>query len=751
MKHVPSWVHSARFANWNADTFSLTRSQAEEKAASFAKSGINAVILFWRGRGKEYRHIVFDNVLFGKGYDFNAMYRVLEEIVKACHKYGIKVVEHHGIAFVHHDLKSDLYQKTIDCMHYKGMPMKNWTQWDTRVQKVSMGWYRAYMFCPNNPYYREAVFTHYLPDTLATGVDGIMPDDVQLTPDWYTCGCRFCRQKFHLETGWNLSNDGSDSTFWENFENPAFRAWIRFRMKSTGDFYQDFGKSAFEIKKDLLFFACSSSDISTWSSQMCGGSYEDWIEGTGVNTVFNEVLHPYALPYNIPIIGTQMKEYQAIAREWKVPSISIFYPNSNNENYLCWSLAKSWNQLYWSCPKDETINNKTFVKWEKTHKDLFEKLESDAEIAVLFSRQTRDGYGGPEDSYYVKEWAGWCETLLANNIQFDVLLDRQITEKTLAQYRLLILPNCACLSDSQIEIIDKFVCGGGYLVASFETSLFDETGKRRENFALTNLFGVRYLKTLSEVSIPVVINIQDRLTEGLEKRFANREPSVFVEVSKKNVRTLLRLRTEHVTFERPFLTEHLYGKGTVFYCSGKPGLMRVFSSIFFQANSIIAKVEHNLMPGYDTLMFNIIRAAFPQGFAIEWENLPEGIFVTTAKKGTTHIVHLVNAVGTSLPDGSMVISPLSLKATNKWLHTDFVNDIDKNLRVKTHRFTYRSLSGDDVVCILPNKVKNARLISPQIPETSLSVHYNERGSSIKIPIQLIKRYAVLHYEADLVA
>jgi hypothetical protein len=62
----------------------------------------------------------------------------------------------------------------------------------------------------------------------------------------------------------------------------------------------------------------------------------------------------------------------------------------------------------------------------------------------------------------------------------------------LKPFRLLVLPNCAALSDEQCDKLRKFVDGGGNLLATFETSLYDEEGKRRSDFGLADLFGISY-------------------------------------------------------------------------------------------------------------------------------------------------------------------------------------------------------------------------------------------------------------------
>ncbi len=57
---------------------------------------------------------------------------------------------------------------------------------------------------------------------------------------------------------------------------------------------------------------------------------------------------------------------------------------------------------------------------------------------------------------------------------------------------MLILANAAALSSTQCAAIQAFVAGGGNVLATFATSLFDETGARRKDFGLADLFGVSF-------------------------------------------------------------------------------------------------------------------------------------------------------------------------------------------------------------------------------------------------------------------
>jgi hypothetical protein len=60
------------------------------------------------------------------------------------------------------------------------------------------------------------------------------------------------------------------------------------------------------------------------------------------------------------------------------------------------------------------------------------------------------------------------------------------------RFKVLILPNIAALSDAQCEQLRQYVKRGGSLVATYETSLYDEWGKKRPDFGLADLFGVSF-------------------------------------------------------------------------------------------------------------------------------------------------------------------------------------------------------------------------------------------------------------------
>ncbi|MFN9952951.1 MAG: beta-galactosidase trimerization domain-containing protein, partial [bacterium] len=65
---------------------------------------------------------------------------------------------------------------------------------------------------------------------------------------------------------------------------------------------------------------------------------------------------------------------------------------------------------------------------------------------------------------------------MEEHLPFNLLQDWNLTAADLAPYKVLVLPNTACLAPNQMEAIRGFVEAGGGLVASMEVGGFDQTG-----------------------------------------------------------------------------------------------------------------------------------------------------------------------------------------------------------------------------------------------------------------------------------
>jgi hypothetical protein len=116
-----------------------------------------------------------------------------------------------------------------------------------------------------------------------------------------------------------------------------------------------------------------------------------------------------------------------------------------------------------------------------------------AKVAVVYSHQTASFYAGNKAKEKVEDPSlGWCQVLVESRIPFEMVHDRLFDAAHLDAFHTLILPNIAALSDAQCDQLRAFVKRGGNLIATYETSLYDEWGVRRKDFALADLFAVTF-------------------------------------------------------------------------------------------------------------------------------------------------------------------------------------------------------------------------------------------------------------------
>jgi hypothetical protein len=116
-----------------------------------------------------------------------------------------------------------------------------------------------------------------------------------------------------------------------------------------------------------------------------------------------------------------------------------------------------------------------------------------ARVAMVYSEQTRKHYGGQRwQERSSGHELGMYHALIEARVPFGMVNDQLLDAEHLRPFKLLVLPNIAALSETQCEQLRQFVRDGGSLIATFETSLYDAQGRRRQDFGLADLFGVSF-------------------------------------------------------------------------------------------------------------------------------------------------------------------------------------------------------------------------------------------------------------------
>ena len=131
-----------------------------------------------------------------------------------------------------------------------------------------------------------------------------------------------------------------------------------------------------------------------------------------------------------------------------------------------------------------------YFNWIARHDEHFANRRPIANLGVVMGQRTTLFYKPPRDSSIADHMNGLYYALLEGRFLFDFVHEDDLGAENLKKYTALVLPNIALLSDGQCGQLRAYVEQGGSLLATFETSLYNELGERRAEFGLADVFGI---------------------------------------------------------------------------------------------------------------------------------------------------------------------------------------------------------------------------------------------------------------------
>lgn len=191
-----------------------------------------------------------------------------------------------------------------------------------------------------------------------------------------------------------------------------------------------------------------------------------------------------------------------------------WYLHTPAETKLCYASALANGVSVWygiHCSTDHLDSApgeaaRQMVRFDRAHSALYERTESLADVAVLFSYDTAKAYSasGEESDFYENKafrsaggignyrqsLQGAYGALFRSGIPCDILTELNLSE--LSGYSVLVIPTGACMSEEMAGSIREFVARGGMVIADSETSLYDAGMGKREDFLLSDVFGVTF-------------------------------------------------------------------------------------------------------------------------------------------------------------------------------------------------------------------------------------------------------------------
>jgi len=308
------------------------------------------------------------------------------------------------------------------------------------------------------------------------------------------CYCIHCQQNFHAASGLALPRT-------DDSHDPARRAYILWHQQRLTELLQLWNSELRKINPESCVIPNNTSGALNSLDAVQLSALVPMLVAD------RQARHGLTPPW---AIGKTAKEYRATAGNKPVAGLfgvgleeAYRWKDSvqSPAEIRIWTLDAIANGMRpWFSKFSGTLHDE---RWLKGVQDIFDWTEKNqrylqhqtpiAQTALVYSQQTALFYGGPDARAKVEDYAlGWYQALIEARIPFEMVHDRLLDTAHINQFKTLILPNIAALSDAQCNQLRAFVKNGGNLIATYETSLYDEWGVRRKNFGLADLFAVNW-------------------------------------------------------------------------------------------------------------------------------------------------------------------------------------------------------------------------------------------------------------------
>lgn len=504
-------------------------------------------------------------------------------------------------------------------------------------------------FCLNTPW-REWCF-RILRDLAAYGIDGIFYDGPVYRAD--TCYCTHCRAKYRAARNEEMPSKRTR-------QGAAFKRLLDFQTASMAEFLRDSRAVLRSMNPGIAFYMNGGVRGANWATARLNRAlveHQD-ILGSEGGFIYGDLTR---MPMWKPGLTARLLETQAGGKPTVIfsaashkpwtftllpaPEVRLLYADTIANNASVWMGITQFDMKQPEMKAVAAMN-----RFIAANGGYYTGSRSAANAAIVWSDTSANHYEGspaqmididrvPQRSAIGNvdaEFNGLAEALIRAHVPFDVIDDVTLEREPLSRYQAIFLPNVACMSDASAARLKQYVEAGGHLFATFETSLYDETGVRRQDFALASTLGVSDDRKIVgplqwDFMKPVAAHW---LLTGIEREMlaastwhARVRPSGgdvilrFTEPLKGRYDGVPGLSAE------PALVVNRAGKGTSVYFSGDFGAM----------------VAGFRLPEYLMIAANAARRLAAPHFTLE--NAPASVEVVWREQPGRRLLHLVNFTG----------------------------------------------------------------------------------------------------------
>ncbi|MGD0498410.1 MAG: alpha-amylase family protein [Bryobacteraceae bacterium] len=353
-----------------------------------------------------------------------------------------------------------------------------------------------FVTCVNSPYYDE-----YLPGILTEIIERSHPEGVTdnswsgLSRDT-PCYCENCKRKFREKTGQEIPAG-------RNWNEAAYRQWIEWnyaRRIEIWDLNNRVTKAA--GGPDCLWIGMNSGSVTSQAQsfrpmrEICARAemilldHQSRSDATGFqqNADAGKLVHGL-LGWD-KLAPESMAMYQAGRSSFRVAA----KPAPEARMWMIEGFAggiQPWWHHVGAYQEDRRAYHtaEPLMRWHQANQQYLIGRKPVASVGLVWSQRNTDYYGRDNAADLVDApYSGFTQALLRARIPY-VPVNAGHIDRDGPGLAVLVLPNVGALSDDQAASIRRFVERGGALIATGVSSLYNEWGDARPDFALASLFG----------------------------------------------------------------------------------------------------------------------------------------------------------------------------------------------------------------------------------------------------------------------
>jgi hypothetical protein len=359
--------------------------------------------------------------------------------------------------------------------------------------------YRArdlYVSCVNGPYYEEHLLAILRELVARYHPEGFTDNSWSGLGRGSICYCENCRKKFHERAGRDLPRQ-------KDWNDPTYRDWIRWSYACRLEVWDRNNRVTREAGgPECLWVGMNGGDVAGQAEQfrdckeicaraeiiMLDDQRRQNATGFARNGEVGKLVHGL-LGWD-KLAPESMAMYQTTAPTFRLSS----KPEPESRLWMVEGFAagiQPWWHHVGAYDEDRRMYRTpvALCQWHAANEEFLFNRRPVATVGVAWSQTNTDFFGRDDAELNVElPWNGLRQALVRGRIPYlPVHLDH--LDRDAAQFRLLILPNLAAMSDAQVASVRRFVEGGGGLLATGQSSLCNEWGDGRSDFALADLFG----------------------------------------------------------------------------------------------------------------------------------------------------------------------------------------------------------------------------------------------------------------------